>query len=197
MPPEFDPAVASVCFRLHADATVCARHNAVTSRRLAPFLTPASLIANSQDLGNGTCAHRATQPSTCSQKPDGTTHRPARFPCIQPVRIATSPSASKSAATALGAAMRRTVPTSRYSPRQHVALPVRPPAGSLPRAHPRICVSAAHSKFLKAKTSFAGVRSPVQLIRLGASRKRSLNPSFLYALMNRSVAWLERITGPL
>src|SRR2546425_5551213 len=33
-------------------------------------------------------------------------------------------------------------------------------------------------KFLRASTSFAGVRSPVQLIIRGASRKRSLNPSF-------------------
>jgi len=36
----------------------------------------------------------------------------------------------------------------------------------------------AHSIFLLAKTSRAGVRSPVQLMRLGASRKRRLNPSF-------------------
>ena len=36
----------------------------------------------------------------------------------------------------------------------------------------------AYPRFRTASTSRAGVRSPVQLIRRGASRKRSLNPSF-------------------
>ena len=42
--------------------------------------------------------------------------------------------------------------------------------------------------FFIARTSLAGVLSPVQLIRLGASSKRSLKPSFRYRSTIRSVA---------
>jgi hypothetical protein len=45
-----------------------------------------------------------------------------------------------------------------------------------------------YPQFLTASTSFAGRRSPLQLIRRGASRNRSLKPSFSYRATILSVA---------
>jgi hypothetical protein len=46
----------------------------------------------------------------------------------------------------------------------------------------------SYPQFLTANTSLAGLRSPLQLIRRGASKNRSLNPSFSYNATIRSVA---------
>src|SRR5260370_42697545 len=59
-----------------------------------------------------------------------------------------------------------------------------------------ICVSAQSAqRFLRARTSIAGVRSPVQLIIRGALRNLSLNPKSRYSRTILSDAWFERITG--
>jgi hypothetical protein len=54
-----------------------------------------------------------------------------------------------------------------------------------------------HHRFLTANTSRTGARSPLQLIRRGASRKISLNLFRRYSFSICGVAWFESTTGPV
>ena len=63
------------------------------------------------------------------------------------------------------------------------------------QGRPRYSRCACHT-FRVPMISRAGLRSPVQLIRLGASRNRTSYPSFLYRVSTRLVAWLTSTTGP-
>src|SRR5215469_3868694 len=59
-----------------------------------------------------------------------------------------------------------------------------------------ITPNCPESKPRMASISFAGARSPVQLILRGASIRHSLKSSFLYRRSIRSVAWFDTTVGP-